>query len=113
MIPATMGIGIGERIGMGSAGSRTFVRRASSSCSVAAEKRAARLTAQTAIWVVAYGIRTASKCAVITVALTTLAQPAQARTQLNCVTTSVIITEKAGRDTSVQVEEHMSFWIDD
>jgi hypothetical protein len=56
---------------------------------------------------------TASKCAVITVALTSLAQPAQARTQLNCVTTSVIITEKAGRDTSVQVEQHMSFWIDD
>ena len=40
-------------------------------------------------------------------------RPAQARTQLNCVTTSVIITEKAGQDTSVQVEEHMSFWIDD
>jgi hypothetical protein len=77
------------------------------------QKQVARLTAQATIQVVAYGIRTASECAVIMVALATLAQPTQARTQLNCVTTEVIITDKAGREGSVRVEEHRSFWIDD
>jgi len=47
------------------------------------------------------------------VAVATLAQPAQARTQLNCVTIKVIITDRAGSDRSVRLEEHMSFWIDD
>jgi hypothetical protein len=37
----------------------------------------------------------------------------QVRTQFNCVTTKVIVTNKAGSKGSVQVEEHMTFSIDD
>ena len=40
-------------------------------------------------------------------------QTEQARTQFECATTKVIITNKAGQTGSVQVEEHMTFWIDD
>ena len=35
------------------------------------------------------------------------------RTQLDCVTTKVIITASAGRDELVRAEEHISFLIDD
>jgi hypothetical protein len=59
------------------------------------------------------GIRTASECAVFVVALAILVQPGQARTQYNCVTTKVIITDKAGREGSIRIEEHISFLIDD
>jgi hypothetical protein len=37
----------------------------------------------------------------------------QARAQFKCVTTKVIMTAKAGLKSSVQVEEHMTFSIDD
>ena len=40
-------------------------------------------------------------------------QTEQARTQFECAITKVIITNKAGQTGSVQVEEHMTFWIDD
>jgi hypothetical protein len=40
-------------------------------------------------------------------------QTEQARTQFECATTKVIMTNKAGQTNSVQVEEHMTFWIDD
>jgi hypothetical protein len=40
-------------------------------------------------------------------------QTSQARTQFECATAKVIITNKAGQTGSVQVEEHMTFWIDD
>jgi hypothetical protein len=40
-------------------------------------------------------------------------QTEQARTQFECATTKVIMTNKAGQSGSVQVEEHMTFWIDD
>ena len=48
--------------------------------------------------------------------LTPLAQACQtekASTQFECATTKVIMTNKAGQTGSVQVEEHMTFWIDD
>jgi hypothetical protein len=40
-------------------------------------------------------------------------QAERARTQFDCTTTKVIMTNKAGQTGSVQVEEHMTFWIDD
>jgi hypothetical protein len=40
-------------------------------------------------------------------------QTERARTQFDCTTTKVIMTNKAGQTNSVQVEEHMTFWIDD
>jgi hypothetical protein len=40
-------------------------------------------------------------------------QTEQTRTQFECATTKVIMTNKAGRTGSVQVEEHLTFWIDD
>jgi hypothetical protein len=40
-------------------------------------------------------------------------QTEQARTQFKCATTKVIMTNKTGQTGSVQVEEHMTFWIDD
>ena len=52
-------------------------------------------------------------------ALAILTPPAQARqterarTQFDCTTTKVIMTNKAGQKGLVQVEEHMTFWIDD
>jgi len=58
-------------------------------------------------------MKAASGCAVIIVALAVLSEPAQTRTQFNCVTTKVIITAGAGRDGAVRAEEHISFLIDD
>jgi hypothetical protein len=40
-------------------------------------------------------------------------QAEQRRTQFDCATTKVIMTNKDGQTGSVQVEEHMTFWIDD
>ncbi len=37
----------------------------------------------------------------------------QARTRFKCVTIKVIVTDKAGRKDSAQVEEHMAFSIDE
>jgi phosphoribosylformylglycinamidine (FGAM) synthase-like amidotransferase family enzyme len=65
------------------------------------------------------GIGTASERILVVLALAILTPPAQARqterarTQFECATTKVIMTNKAGQTNSVQVEEHMTFWIDD
>jgi hypothetical protein len=65
------------------------------------------------------GIGTASERILAILALAILTPPAQARqteqprTQFECATTKVIMTNKAGQTGSVQVEEHMTFWIDD
>jgi len=65
------------------------------------------------------GIGTASERILVISALAILTPPAQARqterarTQFDCATTKVIMTNKAGQKGSVQVEEHMTFWIDD
>jgi hypothetical protein len=40
-------------------------------------------------------------------------QAEQSRTQIDCTTTKVIMTDKAGQMGLVQVEEHMTFWVDD
>ena len=64
------------------------------------------------------GIGTASKRILVFLVLAILTPPAQARqteqarTQFECATTKVIMTNKAGPTNSVQVEEHMTFWID-
>ena len=65
------------------------------------------------------GIGTASERILVILALAILTPPAQARqterarTQFDCTTTKVIMTNKAGQKGLVQVEEHMIFWIDD
>ena len=65
------------------------------------------------------GIGTASERILVILVLAILTPPAQARqtgqarTQFECATTKVILTNKAGQTGSVQVEEHMTFWIDD
>ena len=68
---------------------------------------------------VCHGVVTASVCILAILALTILSAPAevrqaeQARTQIDCTTTKVIMTDEAGSKGSVQVEERMTFWIDD
>ena len=60
--------------------------------------------------------RDTSVCPVGSVALSAPAevrQAEQARTQIDCTTTKVIMTDEAGSKGSVQVEERMTFWIDD
>jgi hypothetical protein len=65
------------------------------------------------------GIGTASKRILVFLVLAILTplaqarQTEQARTQFECATTKVIMTNKAGQTGSVQLEEHMTFWIDD
>lgn len=65
------------------------------------------------------GIGTASERILVILALAILTPPAQARqterarTQFVCATTKVIMTNNAGQKGSVQVEEHVTFWIDD
>jgi hypothetical protein len=71
-----------------------------------------------AIQVFANGIGTASEriLVILALALTPSAQARQTeqvRTQFECATTKVIMTNKAGQTNSVQVEEHMTFRIDD
>ena len=72
-----------------------------------------------AIRVFADGIVTASEfilgilALAILTALAQARQAEQARNQFDCVTTKVIITDKAGHIGSVQAEERLSFWIDD
>ena len=72
-----------------------------------------------AIRVFADGIVTASEfilgilALAILTALAQARQAEQARNQFDCVTTKVIITDKAGHIGSVQAEERLSFWIGD
>ena len=53
------------------------------------------------------------ECAVLAIALTALAQPALARTYLNCSTRKVVLTSAPAGDTSSSQEEKLGFWIDD
>jgi hypothetical protein len=65
------------------------------------------------------GIDTALERVLVVLALAIFTQLAQARraeqtrAQLDCATTKVILTDKAGHKDSVQIEEHMTFLIDD
>jgi hypothetical protein len=52
------------------------------------------------------------ECAVLTIALT-LAQPALARTYLNCSTRKVVLISAPAGDTSSAREENLGFWVDD
>ncbi len=49
----------------------------------------------------------------ITIVLATLAEAAVARTELNCVTTRVIIRSDPGESRSARTVEHIDFFIDD
>jgi hypothetical protein len=52
-------------------------------------------------------------CAVLTIALTALAQPALARSYLNCSTRKVVLISAPSGDTSSAREESLGFWIDE
>ena len=54
-----------------------------------------------------------SECAVLTIALAALAQPALARTYLNCSTRKVVLISAPAGDTSSAKEENLGFWVDD
>ena len=53
------------------------------------------------------------ECAVLTIALTALVQPALARTYLNCSTRKVVLISAPAGDRSSSQEEKLGFWIDD
>jgi hypothetical protein len=53
------------------------------------------------------------ECAVLTVVLTALAQPALARSYLNCSTRKVVLISAPTGDRSSATEENLGFWIDD
>ena len=52
-----------------------------------------------------------SNCAALTIALAALAQPALARTYLNCLTRKVVIIPSG--DTLSRRDENLGFWVDD
>jgi hypothetical protein len=54
-----------------------------------------------------------SQCAVFTIALAALAQPALARTYLNCSTRKVVIISAPSGNTSSAREDDLGFWVDD
>jgi len=54
-----------------------------------------------------------SECAVLTIALAALAQPALARTYLNCSTRKVVLVSAPSGDTSSSRVESLGFWVDD
>jgi hypothetical protein len=58
-------------------------------------------------------MRGVGECALLTIALAALAQPALARTQLNCSTRKVVLISAPAGDTSSAKEESVSFWLDD
>ena len=47
------------------------------------------------------------------IALTILTETAFARSHYRCAASKVVVTNAPGRDSSVRVEEHLGFWIDD
>ena len=53
------------------------------------------------------------ECALLTIALTALAQPALARSYLNCSTRKVVLVSAPSGDTSSAREERLGFWVDD
>ena len=55
----------------------------------------------------------ASKCAVLATALAALAQPALARTYLNCSARKVLLISAPSGNTSSAREEDLGFWVDD
>jgi hypothetical protein len=52
-------------------------------------------------------------CGLLIIALAALAQPALARTQLNCSTRKVVLISAPTGDTSSVKEENLDFWVDD
>ena len=54
-----------------------------------------------------------SKYAVLTIALAALAQPALARTYLNCSTRKVVLISAPAGHTSSARDEKLGFWVDD
>ena len=58
-------------------------------------------------------MRGVSECALLTIALAALAQPALARAQLNCSTRKVVLVSAPAGDTSSAKEENLGFWVDD
>jgi hypothetical protein len=58
-------------------------------------------------------MRGVGECALLTIALAALAQPALARTQLNCSTRKVVLISAPAGDTSSAKEENLGFWVDD
>jgi hypothetical protein len=58
-------------------------------------------------------MRGVSEYALLTIALAVLAQPALARTQLNCSTRKVVLVSAPTGDTSSAREENLGLWIDD
>ena len=54
-----------------------------------------------------------SDCALLMIALAALAQPALARTHLNCSTRKVVLISAPTGDTSSVKEENLDFWVDD
>jgi hypothetical protein len=58
-------------------------------------------------------MRGASECAVLTIALASLAQPVLARTHLNCSTRKVVIISAPSGNTSSAREDDLGFWVDD
>jgi hypothetical protein len=53
------------------------------------------------------------ECAVLTIALTALAQPALARSYLNCSARKVVLISAPAGDRSSATEEKLGFWVDD
>ena len=58
-------------------------------------------------------MRGVGECALLTIALAALAQPALARTQLNCSTRKVVLISAPAGDTSSAKEESLGLWLDD
>jgi hypothetical protein len=58
-------------------------------------------------------MKAASKYMLLTIALTVLAWPVLARTELNCDVTEVIITSSPAGSTSIQKRGQLSFLVDD
>ena len=57
-------------------------------------------------------MRGVSECTLLTIALAALAQPALARTHLNCSTRKVVLISAPTGDTSAR-GENLGFWVDD
>jgi hypothetical protein len=53
------------------------------------------------------------ECALLTIALSALAQPALARSYLNCSARKVVLISAPAGDRSSATEENLGFWIDD
>src|SRR5712691_9367472 len=57
--------------------------------------------------------RSVSGCVALLIAFAAYAQPATARTYLNCSTREVVIVSKPSSTTSLSTEEDLGFWVDD